>query len=202
MWLSAAEIARRVRDGQLGISPFEERMLKPASYVLRLGAQCLVWKTRPCPIILSEYKAQDADFDRVPTEEAVIHQGNTLLVSTLEKVSIGEDLVGILSNLSHLARFGLNVLNGSIIVSPGFGQQSPSQLTMEFVSNNPNPIQLKPGLPVCHLAFQTLLGAGTPNRKLSTSVYEAMPAPAPPMYWQEFADHLTEINHSSSGQKR
>src|ERR1035438_6452668 len=120
MWLSAAEIAKRVHEGQLGISPFEERMLKPASYVLRLGPQCLVWKRRPGHIVLSEYRAQDADFERVPTEQAVIQEGSTLLVSTLEKVSIGPDLVGILSTLSHLARFGLNVLNGSVIVSPGF----------------------------------------------------------------------------------
>ena len=97
----------------------------------------------------------------------------------------------MLSTLSHIARFGLDVLHNSFLVSPGFGRNAPTALTFELVSHNPNPIRLRPGLPICHIGFQQVLNPGTPNATLSKSIYENKASPVPPMYVEEFSGYCT-----------
>jgi dCTP deaminase len=188
MWLSANRITRLVQAGTIVIEPFDERLLKPASYVLRLGSECLVWRDLAMSISLAEYSANTDHFERLRTENVCLSPGRFVLASSLESVRLPVDVVGVLSTLSHVARFGINVLQSSTLVSPGFGNNIPTALTFELVNSNPNPIRLRPGLPVCHIGFQQLIDPGTPNDVLRSSIYERRVSPVPPMYSEEFSD--------------
>jgi len=188
MWFSANRIVRLVKERGIIIEPFDERLLKPASYVLRLGSECLVWKDLGMNIQLDKYMATSEHFERLRTEEVCLRPGIFTLASSLEVLRLPMEVIGVLSTLSHVARFGLNVVQGSSLVSPGFGQKLPTALTFEIVNANPNPIWLRPGLPICHIAFQEVSNKGTPNAILQTSVYETRKAPAPPLYSEEFRD--------------
>lgn len=188
MWLSANEIDRRVRAGELALEPFDQRLLKPASYVLRLGAECLIWRKIGGAVRLAEYRSSADDFERLLSEDVLLLPGTFVLASSLEHLRLPPNLIGILSTLSHVARFGLSVLQNSTLVGPGFGQDTPTALTFELLNSSPNPIQLRPGLPICHLGFQELRDPGTPNPALRKSVYENQTSPGPPRYSDEFGD--------------
>jgi dCTP deaminase len=188
MWLSANEIDRRVRTGEIALEPFDKRLLKPASYVLRLGTECLIWRKLTTPVQLAEYRPDHDDCERLKTEDVLLLPGTFVLASSFELLRLPANLIGVLSTLSHIARFGLSVLQNSTLVSPGFGQDAPTALTFELFNSSPNSVQLRSGLPICHLGFQQILDPGTPNPVLHRSVYERQISPALPKYRDEFSE--------------
>jgi len=89
--LSDVEIERRLKDQSLLIAPFDPNSLKAAGYDLRLEDDL---KLEP-----RQYK----------------------LVASLERVELGDDLVGTLHIRSSLARSG--IIGSLALVDPGFRGQ-------------------------------------------------------------------------------
>jgi dCTP deaminase len=89
--LSDMEIEKRLQDGSLVINPFDSSSLNGAGYDLRLAAKLHM--------------------------EAHEHH----LVATLERVELGEDMVGTLHIRSSLARAG--IFASLALVDPGFRGQ-------------------------------------------------------------------------------
>ena len=89
--LADVEIEERIKAGSLVIAPFDDRCLSGAGYDLRLS------------------------------EGMAIPAGQNKLVATLERVGLGEDLVGTLHLRSTLARSG--VIGSLALVDPGFRGQ-------------------------------------------------------------------------------
>lgn len=179
------------------IDPFDVRLLKPCSYVLRLGAECMVWRAGGQPISIADYEPSPEDFDRLHTDDVCLQNGALVLCGTMERIAVPEHLFGVLSTTSHLARFGISVHQGSMYVSPGYGHLNPSGLTLEMTCCNPNAVRLRRGLPACHIAFFEVNGPGTPNATLATSVYEGKQAPSPPLFAREMASILDTIGQSA-----
>lgn len=111
------------------ISPFHMEQLQPASYDLVLGE------------ILGA---------PVNSEEILLGTHAFCLASTVEFVSIPDDLVARIEGKSSLAREGLMVHTAGFI-DPGFR----GQLTLEIV-NHGKPFPLKKGMRIAQLAFQKL----------------------------------------------
>lgn len=194
MWLSANQIAQLTQARVVVIEPFDCKLLKPASYVLRLGNAWLLWKDIGESVSIADFEASDSHLERRQAEQLLLNPGQPVLATSLERIQLPSNLMGLLSTLSHVARFGVNVLQGSSFVSPDFGRSAPTALTFELVNSNPNPVWLRSGMPICHIGFQQLLDPGTPNSALQRSVYEAQAVPAPPMYLEEFKQFLTKPN--------
>ena len=89
--LSDIEIEQRIKDGSLVIAPFDSNSLNGAGYDLRL------------------------------IERIAIQPRQHILAGTLERVELGEDLVGTLHIRSSLARSG--VIASLALVDPGFRGQ-------------------------------------------------------------------------------
>jgi dCTP deaminase len=89
--LSDVEIEECIKDGSLVIAPFDQSCLNGAGYDLRLS------------------------------EGTVIQPGHNTLVATLERVELGESLVGTLHIRSTLARAG--IIASLALVDPGFRGQ-------------------------------------------------------------------------------
>jgi len=89
--LSDVEIERCLNDGSLVISPFEASCLNGAGYDLRLAG------------------------------DLAMQPGAHRLVATLERVEVGETLVGTLHLRSTLARSG--IIASLALVDPGFRGQ-------------------------------------------------------------------------------
>ncbi|TWT68815.1 dCTP deaminase [Crateriforma conspicua] len=187
MFFSADQIADHHSSSRLGIEPFEPKLLKPASYLLRLGNQVRRWERQNSPIdLMTENCSELALGKSEQLSEFLIEQGDLLLVSSLESIWLPSDLVGFLSTTSHMARAGISVTCDSQVVSPGFGQGAPCGLTFEIVSHNPSPVVLKFGTPVCHIMFATV-GRSKSPLQLSRSIYEASQNPSGPCLSEELA---------------
>jgi len=89
--LSDVEIEESIRNGALVIAPFDPSCLSGAGYDLRLS------------------------------EDTVIPAGQNKLVATLERVELGERLMGTLYLRSTFARAG--VIGSLALVDPGFRGQ-------------------------------------------------------------------------------
>ena len=187
MFLSADEIREEIESDRLVIDPFEPKLLKTSSYVLRLGEGFRQWKRKAEPV---ELWAQNAGWNHLDpitqAGEINLEPGVVMLASTLEKVGMPNHLVGILSTLSHLARFGVSVNQNAFWVSPGFGSSNPTQFTLELVSFNPSPVSIKSGIPVCHLIIARTSKEAHSVLRLHKSVYEGREAPGEPLLFEEF----------------
>jgi len=191
MFLSAEEIQEEVRSGALVIHPFLPSLLKPASYVVRLGYRFRRWAKTGSVVDPWAPDAASPALQEVETgSELVLHPGDFVLVDTLEEVGIPAHLVGLLSTLSHWGRFGVSADNGSWLVSPGFGGGRCTRLTLELASSNPNPLRLRPGMPLAHLVLART-GPGVEASLFSQSIYEGLPAPSPPRLFEEFGGTAT-----------
>jgi deoxycytidine triphosphate deaminase len=194
MFLAANEIRFEIAAGNIVIQPFLDELLKPASYVLRFSDQWLLWTQGATPIRLWSQNAGSENLRSATQNELILQPNNTTLSATIEHVGISSALVGYIFNLSHLARFGLDVNLGSSIVSPGFGATKPTPITLELTSFNPTPLLLQTGIPACHIAFSRMAVAGQTARPLGKSIYEGRGTPAGPLLYEEFATILRPPN--------
>ncbi|MBD3352316.1 MAG: hypothetical protein GF364_12590 [Candidatus Lokiarchaeota archaeon] len=187
MFLSANEIQNSVDSGELVIEPFNYKHLKPISYVLQLSNHWLNWSISKEPIALTDSCNTNNLLSSIfSSEEYVLSNNDFCLGSTIEKVSLPDDIAAVIAPLSHIARWGLCVNLGSLFVSPGFGNTCPTSLTLELKSQNPSPLLLKSGLPICHLAF-TRVRPGKMSYPLNRSVYDGLEAPLGPLMELEWS---------------
>lgn len=193
MFLSASEIKGEVESGRMEIDPFLPALLKPASYVLRLGSKVFKWSPAAMPVrVWSENAGKDHLVSEPLTKGYVLPPGGFFLSATLESVSIPRGIVGILATLSHLARFGVSIHLNSFWVSPGFGTRKPSSLTLEISSHSPTALELEPGIPICHIAFARTDILHDESLALGKSIYEERETPCSPMLYEEFRVVLGE----------
>src|SRR5271157_5162770 len=129
MFLSATEIESCVRANRLRIEPFTAELLKPASYVLRLGRRFARWKPSAESLRPWAQSIDDSALNYLESEKIEVAPGEVLLANTYERLALSPSVAGILSTLSHLARLGISVTSGSTWVSPGFGQHELTALT-------------------------------------------------------------------------
>lgn len=192
MLLAASELLERVRSNSLLIEPFEEGLLKPASYVLRLGRAARRYsKLEDGPLDVWRPQATARALESpVEFAELELGPGELVLAETLERVRIPPDCLGLLSGLSHVARFGLSVTGDSHFVSPGFGSSEPTAITLELASTNPNVLRIPATTPVCHLALVRIDGDPAAAPRLARSIYDGKRAPHEPLLYEEFAEIL------------
>ncbi len=163
MILSDGDIIKQLEEGHIQIDPMPPvDEIQGASVDLRLGNQFRLFSMHTgSHIDLWEPREQLAKtIDNVMLDEVTIgddeafylHPGELVLGATLEKVTIAENLCGILNGRSSLARLGLMVHATAHFVDPGWS----GQIVLEFFNCGRSPLGLKPGMPVCALGFQVL----------------------------------------------
>ncbi len=172
-------------------SPFSPALLKPASYVLRFSNQWRNWIEVATPIRLWSPNAGCENLQTLANPEFVLQPRSTVLAATLEHIGISSAFIAVIFNLSHLARFGLDVNLGSSIISPGFGSTNPTQITLELTSFNPTALLIQAGIPACHVAFSRMTVTEITESPLRRSIYESRQMPAGPLLYEEFAKILT-----------
>ena len=199
MLFSKSQICRAIESGDISIQPFEPRLLRSGSYCLRLSNAWARWLELEAPVKLWSPDATERHL--CPPEQGqvlTLSRGDFLLSSSLERISLSPKIGALLAPLSHVARFGLGLTSGSFLVSPGFGSGVATALTFELSSMNPSPLELTPGMPICHLCFFEISGAGLAR---SVSVYEGEPAPCRPMFFESMADILGSLPSSAQQEK-
>lgn len=188
MFLSADDICSEIESGRLVIEPFNRDFLKPASYVLRISNRWRRWKKQEQSILLWSADAAAKHLEPVTNSNCFEIQSLAFaLTETIERICLPDDILGVLSTLSHLARFGLSVHMNSFFVNPGFGRNRPTAIALELFSANPSPILVVSGTPACHLAFVRTSGRAKLKGSLMKSIYDGADALASPRLYEEFS---------------
>jgi dCTP deaminase len=184
--LSDGAIRRLVADGRIGIDPYDESLLQPSSLDVRVDRLFRVFRNSRYPYI--DVKAEQDDLTElveVADDEAfILHPGEFVLGSTLERVSLPDDLVARLEGKSSLGRLGLLIHSTAGFIDPGWD----GHVTLELSNVANLPITIYAGMKIGQLSFVQLsepaerpYGAGGLGSK-----YQGQRGPTPSRYWKNF----------------
>lgn len=151
MVLSDRSIRDAIRAGRIRIDPFDESCLQPASVDLRLDSVFRVLRhSRHAFIDLAGDTSDLTELVQMPFGEPFMLQpGQFVLGSTLERVTLGPDVVGRLEGKSSLGRLGLLTHVTAGFCDPGFS----GWLTLELTNVSHLAITLYRGMRVGQLSF-------------------------------------------------
>lgn len=191
MLLSDLHLREAIAAARLGIDPFDEAMLQPASIDVRLDRDFLVFEghRHDCidPSVRQEELLRPV---RVEDGEAfVLHPGEFVLGSTLERVSLPDTLAARLEGKSSLGRLGLITHSTAGFIDPGF----EGHVTLELSNLATLPIKLWPGMKIGQVCVFAL---SSPTEHpygslVRGSRYQGQRGPTASRSWQNF--HRTAI---------
>src|SRR5215467_7081262 len=121
MVLSDRTIARLIGDGRIAIDPYDESLLQPSSLDVRVDRYFRVFRNSRYPYIDVKV-AQEELTELVEADEDafILHPGEFVLGSTLERVTLPDDLVARLEGKSSLGRLGLLIHSTAGFIDPGW----------------------------------------------------------------------------------
>jgi len=146
MLLSDRDLKAALGEGRLGIDPYEPAMVQPSSIDVRLDRYFRVFANhRYTHIDPAEPQDDLTELVEPDGEDAfVLHPGEFVLGSTLEVVSLGDDLAARLEGKSSLGRLGLLTHSTAGFIDPGFS----GHVTLELSNVANLPIKLYPGMKI------------------------------------------------------
>jgi dCTP deaminase len=149
--LSDGTIREALASGRIGIDPLDDGAIQPSSVDIRLHPAFRVFANHRYRAI--DPKASQPDLtDRVEVpdgEPFVLHPGEFVLGSTLERITLPDDVVARLEGKSSLARLGLVIHSTAGFIDAGFD----GDVTLELSNVATLPILLYPGMRIAQLAF-------------------------------------------------
>ncbi len=184
--LSDHSIKEALEAGRLGIDPLDEDAIQPASVDLRLDWVFRIFRVTSRPYVDVQQPMEDLTelVEILPEEPFVIHPGTFCLGSTMETITIPEDIVARVDGKSSLGRLGLLVHATAGYVDPGW----TGKLTLELSNQSQMPIALYYGMRIAQISFITLT---TPvDRPYGSpalgSKYQGQTGPTPSRISREF----------------
>lgn len=146
-------ILREMERGNIHITPFEEKMLGPASVDLHLSNAFRVFVHLPNALCMSadmDFKAATKGLVVPEGETLTLLPGQTVLGITTEKITLSNGISGWLEGRSRFARVGLLVHISASFMQPGISNHQ----VLEISNFGPIPLKLIPDTPVCQFIFQ------------------------------------------------
>lgn len=186
MVLSDRAIRRLIEAGRIGIDPYDAALMQPSSLDVRVDRLFRVFRNSRYPYI--DVKAEQEELTELVEvagdEPFILHPGEFVLGSTLERVTLPDDLVARLEGKSSLGRLGLLIHSTAGFIDPGFD----GHVTLELSNVANLPITIYPGMKIGQLSFvqmsepaETPYGSGSLGSK-----YQGQRGPTPSRYWQNF----------------
>lgn len=188
MVLSDRTIREEIQRGRIIIEPLDWSCLQPASIDVHLDRKFLVFRNSRRPYIDVRQNTDDIT-EMVETEgdnPFILHPGEFVLGSTLERITLPDDIVGRLEGKSSLGRLGLLIHSTAGYVDPGW----QGQLTLELSNVSNLPVTLYHGMKIGQVSFLRLsTPAENPygSEKLG-SKYQGQSAPTASRYYKNFKE--------------
>ena len=183
MLLSDRDISEAVEKGRVGIEPFEADLVQPSSVDVRLDRRFRVFNNQKYTHIDPSVRQDEltAPFEVAPDEPFVLHPGEFVLASTLEVVTLPDDLAARLEGKSSLGRLGLLTHSTAGFIDPGFS----GHVTLELSNVANLPITLWPGMKIGQLClFRLSSPAEHPyGSEVNGSRYQDQRGPTPGKSW-------------------
>lgn len=187
MLLSDRDIRARIEAGLVVLDPFDPGMVQPSSVDVRLDRYFRLFDNHKYPAI--DPAEEQPDLTRLVEVAAddpfILHPGEFVLASTLETVSLPDDLAARVEGKSSLGRLGLLTHATAGFVDPGFN----GYVTLELSNVATLPIRLWPGMKIGQLCFFELSSPaehpyGSAKRG---SHYQGQRGPTASRSWENFS---------------
>src|SRR2546422_6783132 len=154
MILSDRSIREEIAKGRIEIDPFDEQCVQPSSVDLHVDRTFRTFHNARYPFI--DVKVDQPDLTELVEVEGdnpfILHPGEFVLGSTLERVALPDDLVARLEGKSSLGRLGLLIHSTAGYVDPGWD----GNLTLELSNVANLPITLYYGMKIGQISFQRM----------------------------------------------
>ena len=151
MLLSDRDLIDELKAGQLQLEPFDPALVQPSSIDVRLDRFFRVFNNHLYTHI-DPAEQQDDLTSMVEVADGqpfVLHPGEFVLASTLEVITLGDQLAGRLEGKSSLGRLGLLTHSTAGFTDPGFS----GHVTLELSNVANLPIRLWPGMKIGQLCI-------------------------------------------------
>ncbi len=151
MLLSDRDIRAAIESTRVVEEPYDPAMSQPSSSDFRLDRYFRVFENHRYPHIDPAADQTDLTREVQPTgdEPFILHPGEFVLGSTLEEVTLPDDLAARVEGKSSLGRLGLLTHATAGFVDPGFR----GHVTLELANVATLPIKLYPGMKIGQLCF-------------------------------------------------
>ena len=188
MVLSDRTIRRLIAAGEIEIDPFDESLVQPSSVDVRVDRYFRVFRnSRYGYIDVKKPMEELTELVEIDdTAPLILHPGEFVLGSTLERLALPDDLVARLEGKSSLGRLGLLIHSTAGFVDPGWN----GHVTLELSNVANLPITLYANMKIGQLSFMQLSEpAETPYGSSSLgSKYQGQRGPTASRYWRNFVD--------------
>ena len=186
MILSDRTISDELEAGRIVIEPLGEGCIQPSSVDLHVDRYFRVFRNHTMGMIDVKQDLEDLTELVEVAEDGVfmLHPGEFVLGSTLERVALPDDLVARLEGKSSLGRLGLLIHSTAGFVDAGWD----GHLTLELSNVANLPITLYPGMKIGQISFlQMTTAADQPyGTGALGSKYKGQRGPTPSRYFENF----------------
>ena len=176
------EIAAR----RIVIDPLDERCIQPSSIDVKVSNLFRVFRNHTAGIIDVKQDLEDlTEMVNVdPDGVFMLHPGEFVLGSTLERITVPDDLVARIEGKSSLGRLGLLIHSTAGFIDAGFD----GHITLELSNVASLPITIYPGMKIGQISFvQMTTPADNPYGKGARgSKYQGQRGPTPSRYFENF----------------
>jgi len=173
-------------EGRIEIEPFDASLIQPSSVDVRVDRYFRVFRNSRYPFINVKEAQEDlTELVEVDDDQPfILHPGEFVLGSTLERVRLPDDLVARLEGKSSLGRLGLLIHSTAGFIDPGWN----GHVTLELSNVANLPITIYHGMKIGQLSFvQMSEPADNPyGADALGSKYQGQEGPTPSRYYKNF----------------
>ena len=186
MLLSDRDITGAIAEGRLGIDPYDAGLVQPSSIDVRLDRFFRVFNNSRYTHIDPAEQQDDLTTLIEPDGDNpfVLHPGEFVLGSTLERIRLPDDLVARLEGKSSLGSLGLLIHSTAGFIDPGWD----GHVTLELSNVANLPITIYPEMKIGQISFMQMTEpAATPYGAAGIgSKYKGQKGPTPSRYFKNF----------------
>ncbi len=184
--LSDRSLREQIAAGRIIIEPFDEGNVQPSSIDVRISGLFRVFRNHTARVIdVKEDMTDLTELVEIPDDGVfMLHPGEFVLGSTLERIVVPDDHVSRIEGKSSLGRLGLIIHSTAGFIDPGFD----GHITLELTNIATLPITLYPNMKIGQLSFvQMTTPADQPYGKGARgSKYFGQRGPTPSRYFENF----------------
>ena len=184
--LSDRTLREEIAAGRIVIDPFDPAAVQPSSIDIRVDRLFRVFRNHTTGVIDVKEDLEDlTELVSIPDDGVfMLHPGEFVLGSTLERIGVPIDLVARIEGKSSLGRLGLLIHSTAGFIDAGFD----GHITLELSNVANLPITIYPRMKIGQVSFLRMTtDADNPYGSRSTgSKYQGQRGPTPSRYFENF----------------
>jgi dCTP deaminase len=184
--LSDRTLREQIAAGRIVIEPLDESCVQPSSIDVKVSNLFRVFRNHTAKVIdVKEDMTELTELVEIKDDGVfMLHPGEFVLGSTVERVVVPDDMVARIDGKSSLGRLGLIIHSTAGFIDPGFD----GHITLELTNIATLPITLYPAMKVGQVSFMMMTSAADRpyGKGASGSKYQGQRGPTPSRYFENF----------------